>query len=106
MRTWLALLVAPVLALADQSIAFSMATWMCNRQHMLPMHALHASFAAAILVATATAWSHWRRSAAAADPSTERRHFIAGVATASGALSALAVVAMWIPTWLLSPCFA
>ena len=33
-------------------------------------------------------------------------HFLAVLATAVGALSALAIAAMWVPNWMLSPCFA
>lgn len=106
MRTWLALLAAPVLALADQSIAFSMSTWMCARQHAVPMHAVHATALLAILVATAMAWQLFRATDIRGDEALRRRHFLAGIATASGVLSALVVLAMWIPSWLLSPCFA
>jgi len=33
-----------------------------------------------------------------------RRHFMAGLAAASGALSALVVGAMWLPVWVLGRC--
>lgn len=106
MRTWFALLLAPVLALADQGIALAMASWLCARQHTLPMHALHAAFAAAIVVATLLAWRLWRDTAGASDEAIARRHFMAGLAAAMGALCAAVVLAMWIPPWLLSPCVA
>jgi hypothetical protein len=34
----------------------------------------------------------------------ERQHFLAAVAMAVGALSALAIAFMWIPTWAIAPC--
>jgi hypothetical protein len=103
MRIWLALLVAPILALTDQSVAYAAAGWACGR-NAFAIHLVHAVFFTAIAVATALAWRHWH----ATRETTERsatRHFLAGVATASGALSALTILAMWIPNWLLSPCF-
>jgi hypothetical protein len=106
MKIWLALLVAPILALTDQSIALSMATWMCAKQHEIPMHALHVSFAALIVATTLVAWRLWRATAGVGDETIARRHFLAGLAAATGLLSALVVVAMWIPNWLLSPCWA
>lgn len=105
MKIWLALIVAPILALADQSIALSMATWMCAQQHETPIHVLHASFGALIVASTFLAWSQWRATADTGDETVTRRHFLAGLACASGALSALVVAAMWIPNWLLSPCW-
>ena len=80
MRTWFALLAAPVLALADQAIAY----------------------AAAI-----AAGQRWRATALApAGEAGARRHFLAGIATGTATLSALVILAMWIPAWLLSPCFS
>jgi hypothetical protein len=35
-----------------------------------------------------------------------QRHFLAGIATIVAALSAAAIAAMWLPTWLISPCIA
>lgn len=105
MKIWLALLVAPLLALADQSIALSMAAWMCAKQHEIPMHAVHASFAALIIATTLAAWQQWRATAGMGSETNAGRHFLAGLAAASGSLSALVVLAMWIPNWLLSPCW-
>jgi hypothetical protein len=106
MRVWIALLVAPVLALADQGIAFATASWACEHQNALAAHVVHATFLAATLAATAAVWQLWRetRRIETADETLVRRHFVAGLATASGALSALAIAAMWIPTWVLAPC--
>ena len=106
MATWLALLVAPILALADQSIAFAATGWACARQGTGSVHFVHALFLAATLAATFLAWQSWRAGAdvVAVDESGARRHFLAGLAFASAMLSALTIAAMWLPTWLLSPC--
>ncbi len=108
MRIWFALLGAPILALADQSIAYSMTVWACAHQQVLAMHGVHALFFAATLGGTVAAWGLWRATSRRkmGDETLKRRHFLAVLATAVGALSALAIAAMWVPNWMLSPCFA
>jgi hypothetical protein len=107
MRTWFALLGAPCLALADQSVSFATVGWSCAHQHTLVVHAVHGGFLAAIVIGTLLAWQLRRetRSAGAQGEESARRHFMAGLAAASGALSALVVGAMWLPVWILGPCF-
>jgi len=108
MRIWFALLAAPTLALTDQSIAFAMTGWACANQQTIVMHGVHALFLAAIIAATIWAWGLWRSTSRgkSRDETLARRHFLAGLATASAALSALVIAAMWVPNWMLSPCFA
>jgi hypothetical protein len=108
MRIWFALLAAPVLALADQSIAFAMTGWACAHQQTLAMHGVHVLFLAATVAGTLAARGLWRATlrVKTGDETLARRHFLAGLATASGALSALVIAAMWIPNWVLSPCLA
>jgi len=106
-RIWLALLVSPLLALTDQSVAYALSGWACSHQQPYATHAAHAVFLAAVVAATVAAWALWRDTYAGAgtgDP-VAGRHFLAGLATASGALSALVIAAMWYPTWILSPCY-
>jgi hypothetical protein len=99
MRIWFALLAAPLLALADQAIAYATAGWGCANQNGIAMQLLHAGFLAAVLGGTVAAWQMRR----ATSPGIVR-HFLAGLATASGALSALVIFAMWIPTWIVAAC--
>jgi len=108
MRVWFALLVSPLLALADQSIALSMTGWSCANQQVALMHGTHFAFLAAAAVATVLAWRGWRDAArsSGADETLARRRFLAGLATATGALSILLIAAIWAPDWVLSPCFA
>jgi uncharacterized iron-regulated membrane protein len=70
------------------------------------VHAVHGVFLAAIVIGTLIAWQLWRetRPVRAQGEEPARRHFMAGLAAASGALSALVVGAMWLPVWILSPC--
>jgi hypothetical protein len=93
-RTWPALLLAPSLALADQGVAYAMVGWSCASQNQGVGHLVHAAFLLAIL-ATLIPMRHNSRAA-----------FFTQTAFLVGALSAAVVVAMWIPQWVLSPCFA
>ena len=109
MRIWLALIVAPLLALADQTVAFSLVGPGCARQSTLALHASHAMFLALTIVMTVGAWQRWAKTAPVpvtdGKGSVERR-FLSGLAVTVALLSAAAIAAMWLPTWLISPCLA
>ena len=105
MNIWLALLVAPILALTDQAVALSMTTWACRGQHGIALHVVHAAFLAATALITVLAWRTWSvTGAAAAGEAPARRRFLAGMAIGTSALSLLVIAAMWGPTWVLSSC--
>ena len=106
MRTWFALLGAPLLALADESVSYATGVWSCAHQDTLMVHAVHGVFLATIVIGTLLAWQLWRdtRPVRAQGEEPARRHFMAGLAAASGALSALVVGALWLPVWILGPC--
>src|SRR5205085_12010441 len=106
MAIWLALLVAPLLALADQSVALSMTVWACRGQHELALHVVHAAFALATLATTVFVWLRWRQTSAEpqASEANARRRFLAAMAIGASVLSLLVIVTMWAPTWVLSSC--
>ena len=104
MRIWIALLVAPLLALANQAITYALADSACTGPNRLPFHGINLVFLVATIAATDLAWQ-LRGDVPGDDPAARRRRFLAGVATAAGIISALAIVALWIPGWVLSPCF-
>jgi hypothetical protein len=107
MRIWLALIVAPLLALESQSIAFALVHWACDHQTMVAVHALYVACIGTTVVFGALAWRHGRESVTVAGSEARRRQrFLSGLATASAALSSLVIAAMWVPTWMLSPCIA
>ncbi|MEJ6022066.1 hypothetical protein [Ramlibacter sp. PS4R-6] len=110
MRIWLALLAAPSLALAAQAIMFALVTPSCSTQTRVAIHAV-----AAVALVLCLGFIGLARSAGApvrfgADhddgEASTTRHFLAIVATAVGAISALVVLGMWIGAWVLSPCFS
>ena len=109
MRVWPGLLLAPLLALADQSVAYVLAGWSCAHGHAAVPHGVHALFLVATLAATALAWTAARTAFEATRVegpfSVHRRDAMALCSLAVGAYSAAVVVALWIPQWMLSPCF-
>ena len=112
LRCWPALLLAPLLALGVQSIAYSLVTPACARQSAAALHAVMAAALLLTLVLTALSAVAWRRTSDAlrargeprGDGDGPRDLFLSRTATLVGAFSALAIVAMWIPLWMLSPC--
>ena len=109
MRIWLALIVVPLLALTDQAVAFALVHWACDHQAATIVHASHVAFLAIATGAAFGAWQTWRETAVVASSDSEavfQLHFLAGVATMVASLSAIAIAAMWIPTWIISPCLA
>jgi uncharacterized membrane protein len=109
MRTWPALLASPLLVLADQGVAYAMAGWGCAHQNLGALHAVHGAFLLATLVILAISWRASRRALQRlrADQgfTLERIDFMDVMATLVGLLSAATIAAMWIPQWLLSPCY-
>ena len=106
MRIWFPLLLAPILVLADQSIAYATSGWACSHQDSIVLHVVHGVFLAACVIGAFTAFGLWREVRAA--PSDERQHvrrFLSGVSIASASLAALVIAAMWMPTWFISSCF-
>jgi len=108
MPNWPALLVAPSIALANAALAYALVPPSCASQHTAVLHALSACSLLACLALTYPAAHNWLRAPVAADgpgtASRSRRHFLSQVATMAGLLSALVVLAEWLPVWIVSPC--
>jgi len=114
MRTWLALLAAPSLALAAQSAMYALVTPSCSVQTRLMIHGVAVVALALATIFTVMARSEWRRDAMAAPQGPDsdepdlatRRRFLAVVATAVGSLSCFVIFTMWVVAWVLSPCWS
>ncbi len=106
MRIWFALLAVPTLALVDQSVAYVTALWACTHQNTLAPHVVHVAFLLAAVIGAIMAWQCWRESSPMKrqNETLARRHFLAGLATGSAALSVLVIVAMWAVSWVLRSC--
>ena len=108
MRVWPAFL-APFIALLDQSVAYALVQWACATQNGSVIHWVHFIFLAVTVTVTLPAWSDAARYSATLEPNDAgeaggRVRMMSVVAALSGALSALVILAMWAPTWFLSPC--
>ena len=113
LRSWPALLLAPLLALGLQSLGYSLVTPSCAHSSGSVLHALWAATLLVAIALTAIAAFGWRHARAAQRLTEERvvvkredgRDLLLGrIATLVGAFSALTIAAMWIPLWFLPPC--
>jgi hypothetical protein len=108
MQTWPALLGAPSVVLATLTVNFALVSRACALHTNAPLQAVTVAALAFSLLATLIAWQCWRASSLRMSPDSvavaARPVFQASVATGVGAISTLALVAMAIPQWLLSPC--
>jgi hypothetical protein len=108
-KSWVALVLAPTIALATQSVMYSMVTPSCSTQTRLQLHLFAAVALAVVVVLAVLAFSEssLRRPEPASMDSDEphgRHRFLANMAAAVGALAALVILAMWFTTWVLTPC--
>ena len=110
-KSGLALVIAPALALAVQSVMYSMVTPACGAQLRLHIHLVAAVALAVVVVLGVLAYaeSSVHRGEPASHDSDETRdagprRFLGTVASAVAAISALVIVAMWFGVWVLSPC--
>lgn len=115
MRSWPALLIAPLLLLLQQSVALALATPSCRNQTTVALHAVSGVTLLVILLLTALAGMGWRAHRLANDApfasperddtrALRRARFVAAMAVVVGLLCALVSLAMWFPVWTLSPC--
>jgi hypothetical protein len=102
MKSWLALVLAPSVALGAQSLMYSLVTPACGSQTRLQLHLA----AAVVLAVVAFGESSLRRGEPASHDSdaAHPRGFLATMGTAVAALSALVILGMWFALWVLTPC--
>ena len=74
------------LALADQTVSFAAVSWACAHGHATALHLVHAVFLVAIAASTIMASQLWAttRSHGEGSETLAQRHFLAGLAVASG----------------------
>jgi hypothetical protein len=97
MATWPALLIAPLLVLAEQALAYALTPALCAAQRGEWLHAVAAVFTLACSALTLAALRKLR----SADPS---QRFFARLGSGVGALSTVVLLALWLPKWVLEPC--
>lgn len=105
---WFAVLAGPLLLLWSQEAKYAMVGWACRSGHELMLHGTSAVTLVLVLVATLVAARRWReaggREPTDAPDRDARTRFFAAVGLMLGALSALIVIAQWIPQIFHSPC--
>jgi hypothetical protein len=103
MKSWLALVLSPTIALATQSTLYSMVTPSCSAQMRLQLHLTAAVALAVVIVMAVLAYAE--SSLRRGEPASHvRRRFLADMASAVAALSALVILGMWFAMWVLTPC--
>src|SRR3954470_5054719 len=108
MLAWPALLLAPLLALAQQSVTYALTTPSCRHQESTALHVVPFATLVLILAMTALAAWSWHARRLPEDPgmaqaqredtrALRRRRFIAAMGVVVGLISALVSLAMWFP---------
>ena len=113
-RLWMPLLLTPLLALAAQLAAYALAGALCAHQAGEWIHAVFAAAVLGALLLRRLAWRELRRLVRAhggampvdTDRHAPQRLFLAQAAFGVAAIALLALLAMWIPQLVLSPCHA
>jgi hypothetical protein len=110
MMVWPGILLAPLVTLLNLSLTYALVLPSCASQTRWMLHGVSmVSFAVTVLSALAglralRMESQERSEDAGTAPM--RLHFLAQLAVLLGALSALVILAQWVPSWVLPPCSA
>lgn len=108
MQTWLALLGAPTVLLATLTANYALVPYACAWRNGAPLAWVSAVALLFSVTATLLALRRWRAGSAPLDPENDtvpaRPVFLAFVATTVGTWSSFAVLAMWVPQWVIDPC--
>jgi hypothetical protein len=106
-RLWVPILIAPLVVLAQQAIAYALVPLACERQQHWTIHVVMGTSCAAVLLMTVMAWGAWRTSVANPpidDMEASRTRFLSIVAVATSALMMLTIAAQWLTTAFVPPC--
>ena len=94
-RSWPALILAPVFALASISLGYALVTPACERSSTWLVHGVVLLFLALSVASTLGAWLSLQ---------SARRAFLPLVSTWSGAFFSLVILAQWIAMFIVPPC--
>jgi hypothetical protein len=108
MKSWPALIIAPLLALTSIGIGYALVPWVCSQQRPLVLHATTLVFLVVTLALGLLSWMEWRRTGPGygADRGDEgqRAGFLSLLAMSSGAFFSLVILAQWITQWFIPAC--
>ena len=94
-RTWPALIISPLLALAAVSLGYALVTPACERGTTWMLHAAILVLFALSVVSTIGAWLSLQAA---------RREFLPLVSTWSGAFFSAVILVQWSALFILTPC--
>jgi hypothetical protein len=91
MRTWPALILAPLIALGSISLGYALVTPVCERGSVWLLHAVILTCLLITAAATTLAW-------------TRKGEFLGLVATWSGGFFSLVIAVQWLAQFIVTPC--
>ena len=94
-RTWPALILAPVFALASISLGYALVTPACERSSVWLVHVMVLLCLALSVASTIGAWLSLQAA---------RREFLPLVSTWSGAFFSALILVQWLALFIVSPC--
>ena len=109
MTHWASIIFAPLVLLANLSIAYALVPLACQMQRSTPLHLSNGIALALTLAAWLFAWRSLRSSrmsTAIGKDDLGRTHFLSEVGVWVSAISALAIALQWSTQAVLSPCFS
>ena len=105
---WASIVVAPLVFLANLSLAYALVPLACATQRSTLLHLSNGVALVLVLTATLLAWHALRSPTPKGAPreTVARMTFLSHLGIWISALAALAVVLQWSAQWWLDPCFA
>jgi hypothetical protein len=108
-RLWLGVVVPPLVVLFSQGIAFSLVPWACATGHTTVLHLVPIGGLVVVVVLALIASAEVRPAAAdtsgPVERAADRARFMAIMGFWLSLFSALVIVALWIPSFILNPCY-
>ncbi len=102
---WTAIIAAPIIYLANLSLAYAIAHWVCKTGHVSAFHALSALGLLLVVAPLAFIWIRRRAPGGTeAASGTDRARFLAPIAIGSTFIYALATILQWVAQITIAPC--
>jgi hypothetical protein len=108
LRLWAGVLVAPLAFLCNLQANYTLAQKLCPGGRTAPLHFTTLLFLLLALLGGLIAWSNWARAGQKWPDESEERvvrnRLMAAVGVMLSLLSALIIIAQWIPQFIFNPC--
>jgi hypothetical protein len=107
-KPWLGLVAAPFLFLANMQVCFMLVPWVCGNGHFWTIHASHLTTLVLIALCGVPARHLWQvtgESVPSEGPGHDSRdRFLALLSMSMTGLTALALIAHWVPNFVFEAC--